>query len=97
MTGWGIRALLLIRGSWQIHRRKNLIQTGHARVSLSLARFLITADLPDGWAHYDLYVIRDDEVAFYVGQSDSAFHRVWAHLEGGFKGRSTVGRFVLLN
>ncbi len=74
-----------------------MTETGDAHVALSLARFLITTDLPDGWAHYDLYVIRDDDVAFYVGQSDSAFHRVWAHLEGGFKGRSTVGRFVLLN
>jgi len=74
-----------------------LIQTGDACVSLSLARFLITADLPDGWARYDLYVIQDDDVAFYVGQSDLAFRRVWSHLEGGFKGRSVVGRFVLLN
>jgi len=104
MTGWGIRALLLIRGSPDPRfladtQEVNPLTTqpGDARVALSLARFLITSDLPDGWAHYDLYIIRDDDVAFYVGQSDLAFRRVWAHLEGGFKGRSTVGRFVLLN
>jgi hypothetical protein len=45
----------------------------------------------------DLYVIRDAEVVFYVGQSDLAFERVWRHLRDGYKGRSTVGRFILCN
>ena len=52
---------------------------------------------PAEWAGFDLYLIRDDEVVFYVGQSESAFARVWDHFLGGFKGRSTIGRFILCN
>lgn len=45
----------------------------------------------------DLYLIRDEEVVFYVGQSHLAFERVWEHIRNGFKGRSVIGRFVLCN
>ena len=38
-----------------------------------------------------------DQVVFYVGQSESAFNRVWQHFLDGFKGRSTIGRFILCN
>jgi hypothetical protein len=41
--------------------------------------------------------VRDDQCAFYVGQSECAFERVWEHFLGGFKGRSAVGRFLLCN
>jgi hypothetical protein len=36
-------------------------------------------------------------VAFYVGQSQLAFARVWDHLTNGFKGHSMMGRFVWSN
>ena len=66
-------------------------------VSLSLARFLLLEDCPAAWRGLDLYLFRDDQVAFYVGQSHLAFARVWDHLLGGFKGHSPVGRFVWSN
>lgn len=46
---------------------------------------------------FDLYLFRDEETVFYVGQSHLAFDRVWDHLLGGFKGHSIVGRFVWVN
>lgn len=52
---------------------------------------------PDDWRSFDLYPARDDEVTFYVGQSQLAFDRVWRHLLDGFKGRSVIGRFILCN
>lgn len=45
----------------------------------------------------DLYLFRDEDVVFYVGQSQRAFSRVWDHLLGGFHGHSIVGRFVWAN
>ena len=52
---------------------------------------------PPEWRSLDLYLFRDEDVVFYVGQSYLAFERVWDHLRNGFKGRSTVGRFILCN
>jgi hypothetical protein len=49
------------------------------------------------WKAYDLYLFREGNVVFYVGRSQIAFTRVWTHLYDGFKGRSLVGRFVLMN
>lgn len=69
----------------------------HGDVGLSLKRFLTLTHCPPEWKQHDLYLFRDDNVVFYVGQSHCAFERVWDHLHGGFKGRSTVGRFVLCN
>ena len=46
---------------------------------------------------FDLYLIRDEEVVFYVGKSDLAFFRIWQHILDGYKGRSTIGRFILCN
>ncbi len=66
-------------------------------MQIPLKRFLTLETCPPGWPRYDLYVIRDDAVAFYVGQSYNAFDRVWTHIRGGPRGRSTVGRFVLCN
>jgi hypothetical protein len=68
-----------------------------ASVAIPLRRFLTMAESPAGWPRYDLYVIRDDALVFYVGRSYNAFERVWEHLRGSFKGRSAVGRFVLVN
>lgn len=65
--------------------------------SLPLKRFLTISQCPLDWQTYDLYLFRDAEVVFYVGQSDCAFQRVWNHILGGFKARSIVGRFILCN
>ena len=62
-----------------------------------LKRFLLIEQCPSDWKNLDLYLFRDESVAFYVGQSQLAFARVWEHLLGGFKGHSIVGRFVWVN
>lgn len=67
------------------------------QVSLPLKRFLLIEQCPAAWTCLDLYLFRDEEVVFYVGQSHLAFARVWEHLLGGFKGHSLVGRFVWSN
>ncbi len=66
-------------------------------LAFSLKRFLITAACPPEWRAFDLYLLRDDEVVFYVGQSYLAYDRVWQHITDGYKARSLVGRFVLCN
>ena len=67
------------------------------QVTLPLKTFLTFTTCPPRWRVYDLYVIRDDTVAFYVGQSACAFERVWEHIKGGSHGHSITGRFVLCN
>ena len=42
-------------------------------------------------------MIRDENLVFYVGQSYTAFQRVWDHIKNGYKWRSDVGRFILCN
>jgi hypothetical protein len=64
---------------------------------LPLRQFLVVSDPPEAWKVYDLYLFRDENVVFYVGRSQTAFTRVWSHLYDGFKGRSLVGRFILMN
>lgn len=66
-------------------------------VVLPLKRFLLIQACPPEWKSLDLYIFRDDDVAFYVGQSHLAFDRVWDHLMSGFKGNSMMGRFVWCN
>ena len=66
-------------------------------ISLPLKRFLLVEECPIEWRRLDLYLFRDGEVVFYVGQSSTAFARVWDHLKGGFRGRSIVGRFIWCN
>ena len=66
-------------------------------ITLPLKHFLLIEQCPAAWQMLDLYLFRDDAVAFYVGQSYVAFDRVWEHLRNGFKGRSVVGRFVWSN
>jgi hypothetical protein len=66
-------------------------------ISLSLKRFLLVEQCPASWKGLDLYLFRDENVVFYVGQSHLAFARVWEHLLGGFKGHSIVGRFIWCN
>jgi len=66
-------------------------------IVLPLKRFLIVAECPLAWRGSDLYLFRDDEVVFYVGQSYLAYDRVWRHITDGYKARSVVGRFVLCN
>lgn len=67
------------------------------KIVIPLKRFLLIEQCPPDWKNFDLYMFRDEAVAFYVGQSHLAFARVWEHLLGGFKGRSAVGRFVWCN
>jgi hypothetical protein len=66
-------------------------------IFLSLKRFLLLGECPPDWQKLDLYLFRDENVVFYVGQSHFAFARVWEHLLGGFHGHSIVGRFVWCN
>jgi hypothetical protein len=67
------------------------------KVVIPLKRFLLIQQCPVEWKNLDLYLFRDETVAFYVGQSYLAFARVWEHLIGGFKGHSIMGRFVWCN
>ena len=64
---------------------------------MPLMRFLLVQQCPASWQGLDLYLFRDENVVFYVGQSYLAFARVWEHLLSGFKGHSIVGRFVWCN
>lgn len=66
-------------------------------VALPLKDFLTITVCPERWRFLDLYLVRDDTVAFYVGQSHNAFGRVWEHLRGGPHGHSILGRFLLCN
>jgi hypothetical protein len=68
-------------------------------VAVTLKRFILIEreQCPEAWKNFDLYLFRDKETVFYVGQSHLAFDRVWDHLLGGFKGHSIVGRFVWVN
>ncbi len=66
-------------------------------VSLPFKEFLQIELCPPDWRRFNLYLIRDEEVVFYVGQSYVAFQRVWNHFYAGFKGRSLIGRFLVCN
>lgn len=71
----------------------------HLQIALPLKRFILTdrERCPLEWKHFDLYLFRDEQVVFYVGQSQLAFTRVWDHLLGGFHGHSMIGRFMWAN
>lgn len=66
-------------------------------LTLRLKELLQIAGCPARWRALDLYVFRDEAVVFYVGQSYTAFDRVWRHFYDGFKARSAVGRLILCN
>jgi hypothetical protein len=66
-------------------------------IHVPLRKFLTIPDCPPRWKAYNLYLFRDDETVFYVGQSYCAFERVWEHIRGGPHGHAIVGRFVLAN
>jgi hypothetical protein len=66
-------------------------------VSLPLRKFLTLTACPPGWKAFDLYLLCDENTAFYAGQSYCAFERVWDHIKAGPHGHSIVGRFVLVN
>lgn len=66
-------------------------------IAIPLKRFLLIEGCPADWKYFDLYLFRDENIAFYVGQSHLAFARVWEHLLSGFKGHSIVGRFIWCN
>jgi len=67
------------------------------KVVIPFKRFILVEQCPEDWKGFDLYLFRDENVAFYAGQSQLAFARVWEHLLGGFHGQSIVGRFVWVN
>ncbi len=69
----------------------------YQKIVIPLKRFILIDQCPADWKIMDLYLFRDEEVVFYVGQSYLAFARVWEHLIGGFKGHSIVGRFIWNN
>lgn len=73
------------------------IKLNSENISIPLKRFLLIQECPTSWKSLDLYLFRDEEVVFYVGQSHLAFARVWEHLLSGFKGHSMVGRFIWVN
>jgi len=66
-------------------------------IAIPLKRFILIEQCPETWKSFDLYLFRDENVVFYVGQSQLAFARVWEHLMGGFHGHSMAGRFVWNN
>jgi len=66
-------------------------------IILPVKEFITIKACPPAWRVFDIYLIRDDEVVFYVGKSDLAFFRIWQHIIDGYKGRSTIGRFILCN
>lgn len=66
-------------------------------IAIPIKRFLLVEQCPAAWKSLNLYLFRDESVAFYAGQSYLAFARVWEHLLGGFKGHSMVGRFIWCN
>jgi len=67
------------------------------KIMIPLKRFILIEQCPTAWKEMDLYVFRDESVAFYVGQSQLAFSRVWGHLLSGFHGHSLIGRFLWYN
>ena len=69
----------------------------HPTIAISLKRFLLIEQCPAAWKGMELYRFRDENVAFYVGQSRLAFAQVWEHVLSGFKRHSIVGRFVWCN
>ncbi len=66
-------------------------------IKVKVKQFILLEECPEEWKKFDLYVIRDENVVFYVGQSYLAFNRVWDHIKNGYKWRSDVGRFILCN
>lgn len=66
-------------------------------VTLTVKQFMLMEHCPPDWRRLDLYLFRDENLAFYVGQSYVAFDRVWEHIRNGFRGRSVIGRFILCN
>src|SRR5688500_20008039 len=66
-------------------------------VVIPLKRFLLLNRCPETWKGLDLYLFRDENVVFYLGQCHLAFDRVWEHLLSGFKGQSIVGRLIWCN
>lgn len=67
------------------------------QASLQVREFLQMEACPYEWQRMDLYLLRDEQTVFYVGQSQSAFARVWTHFYAGFKARSVMGRFIVCN
>ena len=66
-------------------------------IKVPVKQFILLDDCPPSWREMDLYVIRDENCVFYVGQSYQAFNRVWDHIKSGYKARSEVGLFILCN
>jgi hypothetical protein len=76
---------------------KTIRRNSSMAVKIKVKQFVLLEECPDEWKELDLYIIRDENLVFYIGQSCLAFDRVWDHLKSGFKGRSDVGLFILCN
>jgi hypothetical protein len=70
---------------------------GEQHVILSLKEFLVLDNCPQAWLGLNLYLFRAEQTAFYAGQSERAYERVWQHIHDAYKGRSVIGRFILCN
>jgi hypothetical protein len=68
-----------------------------SNVRIKIKQFILMDECPVEWKGLDLYLFRDEEIVFYVGQSYRAFDRIWNHLKNGYKARSDIGRFILCN
>ncbi len=66
-------------------------------IKFRVKQFIQLEECPEDLKKLDLYVIREENSVFYVGQSYCAFERVWDHIKNGYKWRSDVGRFILCN
>ena len=71
--------------------------SGLQHTVLTLKEFLLIEKCPPEWEEMDVYLFRDGDLVFYIGQSYLAFDRVWRHIRDGYKARSTIGRFLLTN
>jgi hypothetical protein len=76
----------------------DVISDQPGEVCLALKQFMTFNEFcPPRWKEFDLYLISDEQVTFYVGQSQCAFERLWEHIRGGPNGNPQLGRFILCN
>ncbi len=66
-------------------------------ITLTVKEFMALQACPRAWRKLDLYLVRDGDLVFYVGQSEAVLERLWKHILDGYKGRSAIGRFILCN
>ena len=75
----------------------DLTATLGTHIITTVKEFIVLEQCPITWRGMDLYLLRDDVRVFYIGQSSLAYNRIWQHFIDGYKGRSTIGRFISCN